>query len=200
MSTSTYTLETPRIRARVGKCLIKPLHDGCDWLHFLDYDSLHCTGCPSITQIDRAYDAYKDLGIGKTDLIYGACNHNPSSRDRANTQTTFHLCTAWPKGTVRPVHGKDAADRALITRATELIGNGHLSDRFEEAIIASGDHLFALVAHRLRQAGLTVHLVIAHLQGLSKDLERAADGCIWHLHEKRCLRHQTPGARYAIAA
>jgi len=189
-----------RDRTTPRDCAITNLPPDHHRLHLVDLDNLHGSGDPGVRRINRVRGDYDEIGIFPGDIFYGACNHNPNSRDRANAQKTFHLCTAWPKGTVRPVHGKDAADMALITRATELIDIGHLSDRFEEAIIASGDHLFALVAHRLRQAGLTVHLVIAHLQGLSKDLERAADGCIWHLHEKRCLRHQTPGARYAIAA
>ena len=82
MSASTYTVETPRVSARVGECSINAPREGLGWLHFLDYDNLHGTGCPSIAQIDRVHDAYQHVGMGKTDPIYGACNHDPNRRSR----------------------------------------------------------------------------------------------------------------------
>ena len=33
-----------------------------------------------------------------------------------------------------------------------------------------------------------------------RELERAADGCIWLLPDRRCVRHTEPRARYALAA
>ncbi|MDP7258061.1 MAG: hypothetical protein QF419_01690 [Acidimicrobiales bacterium] len=200
MSTSTYALETPRIRARGGKCLIKPLRDGFDWLHFLDYDSLHCTGCPSITQIDRAYDAYKDLGIGKTDLIYGACNHNPSRNNRVRVRTAWHLLERWAPARVRLTTGIKGADYVLIDDIFDLLRVGNVANRFTDVVIGSGHHIFAGAVLQLRKAGLRVHLVVASPQSLSLDLARAANGCVWLLHERRCLRHQEPVGKQALAA
>ena len=200
MSTSTYTMETPRIRARVGECLIKPLREGFDWLHFLDYDNLHCTGCPSITQVDRVYDAYQNLGIGKTDLIFGACNHNPSRNNRVRVRTAWHLLERWAPARVRLTTGIKGADYVLIDDIFDLLKAGNVAERFADAVIGSGDHIFALAALQLRKAGLRVHLVVASPQSLSRDLARAANGCIWLLHERRCLRHPELVGKRALAA
>ena len=92
MSASTYTVETPRVSARVGECSINAPREGLGWLHFLDYDNLHGTGCPSIAQIDRVHDAYQHVGMGKTDPIYGACNHDPNRRSRVRISAPRPPC------------------------------------------------------------------------------------------------------------
>ena len=193
-------METPRIRARVGECLIKPLREGFDWLHFLDYDNLHGTGCPSIARIDRVYDAYQDLGIGKTDLIFGACTHNPSRNNRVRVRTAWHLLERWATARVHLATGIKGADYVLIGDIFGLLRAGNVTNRFTDVVIGSGHHIFAGAVLQLRKAGLRVHLVVASPQSLSRDLARAADGCIWLLHEGRCLRHPEPVGKGALAA
>ena len=181
-----------------GGCVITAPHIG-PRLHLVDLDNLHGSGNPGIRRINRVRADYDEIGIHPGDLFHGACNHDPRSKNSEQTQRTFRIRSLWP-GTVRLAHGKNGADHKLIDDANGYVNQGRITDRFADVVLASCDGDFELLVHRICQAGLTVHLVIAHLQGLSKELERAADGCIWHLHEKRCLRHQTPGARYAIAA
>ncbi len=181
-------------------CVITAPRHGHRRLHLVDLDNLHGSGDPGIRRIDRVHADYEEIGIYHPgDLLHGACNHDPKSKNSEQTQRTFRIRNLWP-GAIRLAHGKNGADHKLIDDANGYVNQGRITDRFAEVVLASCYGDFELLVHRICQAGLTVHLVIAHLQGLSKDLERAADGCIWHLHEKRCLRHQTPGARYAIAA
>ena len=200
MSTSVYTIETPSVRARVGDCSVNASRGGFDWLHFLDYDNLHGTGCPSIARIDRVYDAYQDLGIGKTDLIFGACNHNPSRNNRVRVRTAWHLLERWAPARVRLTTGIKGADYVLIGDIFGLLRAGNVANRFTDVVIGSGHHIFAGVVLQLRKAGLRVHLVVASPQSLSRDLARAANGCIWLLHERRCLRHLEPVGKRALAA
>ncbi len=200
MSTSVYTTETPGARARTGECLIKLPRGGFDWLHFLDYDNLHGTGCPSITQIDRVYDAYQDVGIGGSDLIFGACNHNPSRNNLVRVRTAWHLLELWAPARIRLTTGVDGADYALLKNIFGFLRIGNVAGRFTDVVIGSGDHIFDLAALQLRKAGLRVHLVVASPQTLSRDLARAADGCIWVLPERLCLRHPEPVGNGALAA
>jgi hypothetical protein len=65
--------------------------------------------------------------------------------------------------------GQDAADRALI----EAVDPDHVADRFDSVAIASGDHIFADLARRLRRRGLLVCNVTAGPAGASHALARA---------------------------
>ena len=180
-------------------CVITAPRTGLARLHLVDLDNLHGSGDPDIRRINRVRTDYEELGIHPGDLLYGAYNHDPRSKNSEQTQRTFRIRSLWP-GTVRLAHGKNGADHKLIDDANDYVSQGRIADRFADVVIASCDGDFELLVHRIRRVGLTVHLVIAFEQALSPDLERSVDGCIWHLHERRCLRHQTSGARYAIAA
>ena len=125
--------------------------------------------------------------------------YEPGRWNHEHTRRVAHICSIWPKGTVRPVAGKNGADRALVGKALEYVDYGRIA-WFDEVVIASGDHLFKVAADRMRRAGLTVHLVVSSERALSRDLKHAADGCIWHLSERRCLRHRIPTVVQAKAA
>ena len=179
-------------------CVITAPHIG-PRLHLVDLDNLHGSGNPGIRRINRVRADYDEIGIHPGDLFHGACNHDPKSKNSEQTQRTFRIRSIWP-GTVRLAHGKNGADYKLMDDASDYINQGRIADRFADVVIGSCDGDFEFLARLIRRAGLTVHLVIAYEQHLSVGLERSADGCIWHLHEKRCLRHQPPAARSAQAA
>ena len=200
MSATVHTFEAPSDHARVGLCLINSPREHLARLHGLDYDNLHGTGCPSIAQIDRVHDAYQNVGIGKTDLIFGACNHDPSRNNRARVRTAWHLLERWSQATIRLAKGPNGADNALIADISGLLKTGNVTGRFADAVIGSGDHIFAFTVRQLRKAGLRVHIVVANQERLSRDLARAADGCIWLLHSKKCLKHLHQTDEMALAA
>ena len=95
---------------------------------------------------------------------------------------------------VRLSHGSDGADRALIDDAGGLLNIGNLGARVGDAVIGSGDHIFGSVIGRLRDEGLIVHLAISDPVALSGVLAETANGCIWLLPERRCLRHGKQGS------
>lgn len=197
MTTTIHNL--PRISAE-GGCQITAPRPGCSRLHLLDLDNLHGCSDPNLGLVDRVRSDYETVGIGPTDLVYGACNHDPTGHDRESADRLYHLCEIWGHATIRPAHGPDGADNALISDASDLLAAENLGQRFSDVVIGSGDHIFELSARRLRHAGLRVHLVVASHRSLSHDLKNAADGCIWLLPDQRCLRHTEPRARFALAA
>ena len=168
-------------------------------LHLLDLDNLHGSGNPSIRRIHQVRNDYDRLGLMDGDLVYGACMHEPGRWNREHVRRVAHICKVWPKGTVRPVTGKNGADKALVGKALEDVDQGRIT-WFDDVVIASGDHLFRVAANRMRRLGVTVHLVISSERALADDLRKAADGCILHLGERRCLRHPDVVVDYAKAA
>ena len=195
---ATVHLLGPRLAA--GTCRINAPRRGPGRLHALDLDNLHRTGRPSISRIDQVHDAYQSVGIAETDLVFGACNHYPGRTPSERSIVEYHLLTLWSPATVRLATGADGADHALINDITGRLGASQVASRFNDAVIGSGDRIFTFAALRLRKAGLEVHLVISDQQALARDLARVADGCIWHLHDRRCLRHQEPAVVQKMAA
>lgn len=159
-------------------------------LHLLDLDNLHGSGNPRLRRIDRVRRDFDRLGFQAGDLVYGACMHEPARWNSEHKQRVARICKVWPKGTVRPVAGRNGADRALVGKALEYVDHGRIT-WFDDVVIASGDHLFKVAADRIRRVGVTVHLVVRNENSLSADLRNVVDGCIWHLGEQRCLRHSS---------
>ena len=71
----------------------------------------------------------------------------------------------WPGARVVYLAGKDGADRALIAVSLEE----HVEDRFEKAVIASGDHEFVEAVISLQGWGMNV-TVFARATCLSAEL------------------------------
>ena len=90
-------------------------------LHLLDLDNLHGSGNPSIRRIDQVRNDYDRLGLMDGDLVYGACMHEPGRWNREHVRRVAHICKVWPKGTVRPVAGKNGADKALVGKGLKLL-------------------------------------------------------------------------------
>ncbi len=176
-----------RREAGTGCCLGEAQRRGRR-LHLLDLDNLHGSGNPGIGCIQKVRNDYDRLGLLAGDLVYGACMHEPGRWNHEHVRRVAHICKVWPKGTVRPVAGRNGADKALVGKALEYVDRGRIT-WFDDVVIASGDHLFTVAANRMRQLGVTVHLVVSDESVLAADLRNAVDGCILHLGEGRCLRH-----------
>lgn len=196
----TSTIHLPPHAPTSSGCRITAPRPGCARLHLLDLDNLHGCPDPSLGRVDRVRFDYESVGVGPTDLVYGACNHDPTGHDREAANRLYHLCDIWKHATIRPAQGPDGADHAVISDASGILAAEDLGQRFDDVVIGSGDHIFEFTAGRLRRAGLRVHLVVASHRSLSRDLENAVDGCIWLLPGRHCLRHTEPSARYALAA
>jgi hypothetical protein len=82
-----------------------------------------------------------------------------------------NLMESLPMGQLRLVLGRgpDGADNALI----RAIDPDHVASRFDSVAIASGDHIFATLAWRLRDLGLMVCNVTAVTAGSSRALSMA---------------------------
>jgi len=196
----TATIHSLRHIDPASGCEITAPRPGRARLHLLDLDNLHGSPHPGIGRIDRVRSDYEAIDIGPIDLVYGACNHDPTGTDRLAACRLYHLCQTWGQAMIRPAHGPDGADNALIADAAGLLDAEDLGQRFDDVVIGSGDHIFESTVRRLRRTGMKVHLVVASCLSLSRELERAADGCIWLLPDRRCVRHTEPRARYALAA
>lgn len=98
-----------------------------------------------------------------TDMVIVGCN----------PQLAFSAKELFPHAQIVTGKGKDGADRALIDK----IDLHHVSDRFDELCIVSGDHAFAPIAHAASQAGLKVR-VVAPSFGLSTALRVYADTAV----------------------
>lgn len=72
-------------------------------------------------------------------------------------------------------NAKDGADLALLS----AVDIHRVSKDFQELVIVSGDHIFAPLARRAAQKGLTVHVITAAAKGqkssLSRELKDASD-------------------------
>jgi hypothetical protein len=66
-------------------------------------------------------------------------------------------------------YGRDGADHALI----RSVDPDHVATRFDSVVIASGDHIFASLALRLRSLGLLVCNVTTTAGRSSRDLAKA---------------------------
>ena len=123
------------------------------------------------------------------DLLFAACDHTPGIRPNSAQNRTFKLRTFWPRCSMRLAQGADGADIELLAYADTFLENGEAASRFEDVVVASGDHIFAPVARQFRLAGLTVHSVVSLEQNLSRELRREINGCIWLLPAGICIRH-----------
>jgi hypothetical protein len=179
------TLRNPAVRP----CLTTAPLTGRARLHVLDLDNLHATTMLDHALIHRVRDDYRLIGSTNSDLVFAACNHDPTGRNRIQAGLNFHVLEEWMPARVRLAHGPDGADHALLHDLEDLAHAENLTGRFEDVVIGSGDHAFAPVARRLEYDGLTVHLVVAQNGDLSQTLRQNISGCIWLLNEHRCVRH-----------
>ena len=164
---------------------------GANWdrLHLIDLDNLHGGTSPDKRRICRVHTDYHQVGVTNRDLVFAACNHDPTGTDRHRAEMNFQVRQHWAPATLRLANGPDGADKALIADAAGLFDASDIGGRFEDVVIGSGDHIFAPMARRFRDQGLTVHVVVASQKSLAHELRAAANGCIWLLPTGRCLRH-----------
>ena len=158
-------------------------------LHLVDLDNLHNGTRPTEQGMRLVRRNYARLGYGPTDLGYAAFNHAPQRRPSAAQSRAFQLQQLWSPFQVRPAQGPDGADNRLIDDAEAFLWMGNPRERFSDVIIGSGDHIFAPMARRFRDQGLTVHVVVASQKSLAHELRAVVNGCIWLLPTGRCLRH-----------
>ncbi|MDR2566451.1 MAG: hypothetical protein LBC97_10460 [Bifidobacteriaceae bacterium] len=70
---------------------------------------------------------------------------------------------------LRVGRGPDGADNAII----DSVDPQHVAERFDSVVIASGDHIFATLAWRLRDLGMLVCNVTTSAAGVSRALVQA---------------------------
>lgn len=107
----------------------------------------------------------------------------------------FGFKNLWPSLPVNQVQllfgsGRDGADRAII----EAVDLDHTAQRYDSVAIASGDHIFAPLAWRLRDRGLLVCNVTVGGRGCSRALTKA---CQCHVRLKLDLGDHDTLARLA---
>lgn len=175
---------------------------GANWdrLHLIDLDNLHGGTSPDKRRICRVHTDYHQVGVTNRDLVFAACNHDPTGTDRHRAEMNFQVRLHWAPAILRLAHGPDGADKALIADAAGLLDASDIGSRFEDVVIGSGDHIFSFTALRFRKAGLVVHLAISSPRCLSRALEQSADGCIWLLPTGECLRHRAIAGAGGLAA
>ena len=117
----TATIHSLRHIDPASGCEITAPRPGRARLHLLDLDNLHGSPHPGIGRIDRVRSDYEAIDIGPIDLVYGACNHDPTGTDRLAACRLYHLCQTWGQAMIRPAHGPDGADNALIADAAHLL-------------------------------------------------------------------------------
>jgi hypothetical protein len=105
-----------------------------------------------------------------------------------------NFMSALPMGHIKLVvgRGRDGADHALI----DAVDPQHVAERFHSVVIASGDHIFADLAWRLRDLGLLVCNVTAGGARAARSLARA---CQCHTRLRIDLRDRNMLARLAAA-
>lgn len=91
----------------------------------------------------------------------------------------FNVKDAWPCARVEVRSGQDGADLELL----EVLTTEHLSTRFDEVVLVSGDGIFADAVADLSRSGVQV-VVAAWSGGLSTRLRLAANQTLtlddWH--------------------
>jgi hypothetical protein len=134
-------------------------------LHVVDVENLAGWPLPAIGEIRRLRDRYAEaVGIGSTDLVVIACNHN----------ALLSVALGWPGARYRVRSGPDGADLELI----DVLEHEHAAERFGRIVIASGDGRFADSAARLARAGCQV-IVVSRRGSLAARLRLAASDVIW---------------------
>ncbi len=200
----TVTLAAWPTRSRRGCRITEPRNGITDArLHLIDLDNLHCGPYPSDRIIELVRADYERIGFSPGDLLFAACHHPPGRRTGSAQNRTFKLRQFWPKCSMRLAHGADGADLELLAYADTFLANGDVDSRFEDVVVASGDHIFAPAARRFRQAGLTVHSVVSLEQSLAGELREEINGCIWLLPAGICIQHdhaRLDGLQHALAA
>jgi len=132
-------------------------------LHAIDIECLAGRAHRLASALLAATQAYKaEIEIGPTDLVVVSCDRTPVQR--------LEVGLLWPGAQRVFGHGRNGADLALI----EAIDVAWAAARFTDAVIASGDGIFADLAGRLRALGLHV-TVAAPEASLSRRLVEAAD-------------------------
>ncbi|MBC8194343.1 MAG: hypothetical protein H8E69_01085 [Actinobacteria bacterium] len=184
-------IANPGYRSTGRQCAISSPRNGIEngRLHLIDLDNLHCGPYPSERMIELVRSDYEQIGFSMGDLLFAACNHTPGIRPSCEQNRTFKLRKYWPRCSMRLAQGPDGADLELLAFAETFLGNGNVASRFEDVVVASGDHIFAPAARRFREAGLTVHSVVSMEQNLSRELRREINGCIWLLPAGICIKH-----------
>jgi hypothetical protein len=129
-------------------------------IHFIDIENIAKSPRLTEAQVRLTRALYIKSGLYKEgDLVFIACG-------QANSAAVGF---GWPSAhrTSRP--GRDGADFELI----EAIKREKVSERFDRAVIASGDGIFTTRAEILRRQGVEV-TVVAPPKGLSTRLRGAA--------------------------
>ena len=189
----TATLAARPTRSKRGCRITEPRNGITDArLHLIDLDNLHCGPYPSDRIIELVRADYERIGFSPGDLLFAACHHPPGHKASSAQNRTFKLLQFWPKCSMRLAQGVDGADLELLAFADTFLSSGDPAARFADVVVASGDHIFAPVARRFRQAGLTVHSVISLEQNLAHELRKEINGCIWLLPAGVCIQHDHP--------
>ena len=122
-------------------------------LCLVDVENCASTSHVSLEHASRVRDAIKQAAPEVLIHIVACSHHNAAA-------TRF----AFSRSRVVVRSGNNGADLALI----DVIETENVEKRFGRVIIASGDHIFAHAAKRLRRAGVTVEALAINGQ-ISRD-------------------------------
>lgn len=131
-------------------------------VHLIDIENLLGEARPSRAGASVARAAYeRQTSPGPHDLLIVACNHGAA----IEVGTAFTGCRLLLRS------GPDGADLALL----DVVAAENVEDRFDAAVIGSGDGIFAPVAAQLSRAGVAVS-VVSRPESLSRQLRLASGG------------------------
>lgn len=134
-------------------------------VHLIDIENLCISGDLSVQSVREAKEDYfAQIKPGDDDLFYIAASHH-------NMQATLF---GWGTGAFEFRSGKDGADLLIA----EAMASAHLSERFAQVYIASGDGGLAPWVMSLVSQGSTVN-VVTRIECVSMAMRFATDSVIY---------------------
>lgn len=138
-------------------------------LHLVDVENLMGGALNGFTSVGSALDDYESAaGLREGDHMVIA----------AHPAIAFLAKLSRPGRSIRPAHGKDGADFALLRDADVA----DLARRYDRVVVGSGDGIFAETVSRLVAAGVRVQ-VVSRPRSLAFQLRLAAQGEVTYLAE-----------------
>lgn len=138
-------------------------------LCLIDIENMACTNDITLCKVEEIQQRVNST----IDLC--ACHQTVIAASHHNS---FEAAFGWKGAAQRYIRsGRDGADLALLEHIADY---SWVAERYQQVVIASGDHIFATAVARLKAMGLEV-VVIAPDHGLSAAMRFAAGPNLIHL-------------------